>query len=213
MSEASTDPTVPDAPELARALASELRTPLSALRASIESLVAEHDPGDPQARVLHGALREVHRLSTHVEDLVELADPRVPAPLSCTVDEILYSARFPIEASLRSRVFIAREGGPTALWTDGPLLSRALRRVLEAVLAAGAREVLAHARRSRDGSLDIHVIGDGLTKSAVRQMRLHLARHEIELLGGELRVDPDRPSTPTLDVRIPASALEQEVAA
>lgn len=126
------------APELGNALERGLGQPITALRASMEALardLATSDPRDPHARQLNRALSEVTRLGRNVGDLLDYAYPPQPCPLECTIDEILYSARFQLPHTLWQHLFIARDKGAATehLFVDGPVLARSIARLVESV--------------------------------------------------------------------------------
>lgn len=192
--------------ELATALSHGLNLPLSALRASMEALSSEL--GElPGQHVLTGALEEVERLGRNVRDLVDYAKVEVPAPLPCTVDEIVRSARNGLPRDVRSRVLLARTPSAYELVVDGPILGRALRRLIDNALEAGSDTVLVLARQ--DSRHTTFTVIDGAagafdpqwaeepfhsTKPNHMGLGLTLTRRDVVLLDGqlELRVGADR---------------------
>jgi len=180
-------------PELSRNLLDGLRTPLDALRASMESLCGEYGEADPRARVAHAALEEVLRLGRSVQEYAELSAPPVPDPLTCRPEEIAYSARFQLDSELRSRVVVAREQELPRLHVDGPLLARSLWRLLALTLERSTGEALLHVehceselRFTISGSLPHAERGGTLADADLRQ---ELARRDIEAVGGALLIE------------------------
>ena len=125
---------------LARALVQGLDTPLSALRATMESLGDELQHASPRPALrpqrLDGVLREVERLGKNVRELCDLAAPPVPRALPCTLEEIVRAARAALQPEQRERVLIARSEAEATIDVDGPLVSQCLRRLLENALEA-----------------------------------------------------------------------------
>ena len=193
---------LPDA-SLSRALTQGLDTPLAALRATMESLTQElqqRGSGNPlQPMRLDGVMREVDRLGRNVRELCDFAAPPVPRPLSCSLEEIVLSARAQLEPELRQRVVVARCEPGAALDVDGPLLSGCLRRLLENALEATEEVVLVVARRDEEGA-SFSVIDDApstlgpgwkpvpfhTTKPNHMGLGLALTQRDIALLGGRL---------------------------
>lgn len=129
-------------PAVRQALDHGLALPVAALRAAMETLWHEF-PRD--ARIppgVHGALQEVELLGRNVAALLELAAPPEPRPLRCSLEEVLRSAWRPLPHAWTNRLIVARPNDAGSFEVDGPLLSRALSRLLENAFEAGAEEVL-----------------------------------------------------------------------
>jgi len=193
MQSAPTSSTQAVEPELSRNLLGGLRTPLNALRASMESLCDEYGEGDPRARVAHAALEEVLRLGRSVQEYAELSARPMPNPLNCQPEEIAYSARFRLDNDLRTRVVVAREQGLPSLHVDGPLLTRSLWRLLALTLERSSGEVLLHVEH-REGALCFTISGslphtELGGPAAGADLRHQLARRDIEAAGGALLIE------------------------
>jgi signal transduction histidine kinase len=192
------------APEgaLALALTKGLDTPLSALRATMESL------GDELAaanlRVLRpqridGVLAEVERLGKNVRELCDFAAPPVPRAEACSLDEIVVAARAGLRPEQRGRVVAARCQPNATLEVDGPLLSGSLRRLLENALEATEELVLVVARQD-GGEASFTVVDDApsalgpawrvapfqSTKPNHLGLGLALTQRDVALLNGRL---------------------------
>lgn len=141
------------APELSQAVASGISVPLSALRASMESLAHALDVDDPRASVLTGALDEVVRMGRNVQALLDLTHPPCLRPLDCTRDEIALGAVQSLGKERAARVLLAVENGDARLFVDGPLLSRSLSHLIETGLSETSHPVLVSARATADGHL------------------------------------------------------------
>ena len=186
---------------LARALDQGLNTPLAALRATMESLGGEVLQGGHRVKPLRidGVLREVDRLGKNVRELCELAAPPVPLPSSCSLQEIVSSARSGLSLEQRARVIAARTEPGAAIVVDGPLLTTCLRRLLENALEATDGPVLVVARREK-GQASLSVIDDApsafgpgwqpvpfhSTKPNHIGLGLTLTRRDVALLDGRL---------------------------
>jgi len=180
-----------------------LAHPLSALRASIESLVAALDREAPGGKRLDGALEEVTRLARDVETLVELAAPRPLAPARCSIDEVALGALRGLPPRVREHVRYARTGQDTSLQADAPLLSRCLTYLLQAACpsASGGPLLRGHHEGARtifsivsaDGRLDL--LPDCIDPSqgreeVARAIRVVAAERDLVRMGARLSVHP-----------------------
>jgi len=204
-----------------RALSQGLDTPLTALRAAMETLGHELRSGeDVGALRIEGVLEEVELLGKNVRELCELASSPVPRPLNCTLDEIVNSARAPLTPEQRRRVLAARREPAEALRVDGPLLAQALRRIIENALEATDDFVLLHAHV--DGGHARFSVLDGsqselgpdwrptpfrTTKPNRLGLGLTLTQRDVSLLDGTLEF-PSMPNGRTC-VRISIPLMEQ----
>lgn len=187
----------------ARALSQGLDTPLSALRATMESLGYELQASSARAPMrpqrLDGVLREVERLGKNVRELCDFAAPPVPQALPCSLDEIVSSARAQLRPEQRGRVVAARCESNASIEVDGPLLAGCLRRLLENALEATDELVLVIARCDRDESSFTVVddapsaLGPGwqpvpfqTTKPNHLGLGLALTQRDVALLAGRL---------------------------
>ncbi len=186
-------------PDLGLTMTQMLRNPLSALRASMETLAGEFRADDPRSQKLSGALEQVLAMSHDVEALLQFTAPRPLAPLTCSVDEILQSALRRQGFEHRARVRIACSTSPETLCVDGPLLADCLARMLEYVLACSSDTVLLSARRDGD-TARFGVITSGndvsntplqereipLRRCAALELGLALARRDAARMGATL---------------------------
>ena len=188
-----------DEHDLGRALAEGLNLPLSALRASMESLTEELARGGVGPLLIDGVLREVDRLGRNVQELLDYASPPVVRPLRCTLEEIVTNARRQLPAASRSRVIAAHERAGATIVIDGPLLSTCLRRLLENALEESSELVLVVVRQEK-GRTSFTVLEDGqesldadvarATLRTTRSNRLALgiaiAERDVAAMNGEL---------------------------
>ncbi len=180
------------ADELGPALARGLGLPLTALRASIESLREALSADSPGHHVASNVLQEVDRLNRNLRDLLDYASSPRPTPSRCTASEIALSARGALPESARARVTLARERTDATLRVDGPLLTRNVQRLLERALDEGSEEILLVVRQER-GSTVFSVIGSSSPRARSSRPRstglaLSVARRDVETLQGTLEI-------------------------
>ena len=187
---------------LEEALSRGLELPLSALRASLESLGRSLPEKGPQDEMLHAILGEVQRLGRNVRELMEYASAPEPMPMRCTAIEIARSALNGLAKEDVTRVAIARVESEGSLRTDAPLLSKAVRRMLENALAAGSEDVLLVLRSGRTETTFSIVNADPTSGSDTRRdaivtpfeskkrarlgLGLALTERDVALIGGRV---------------------------
>jgi K+-sensing histidine kinase KdpD len=176
--------------ELSDAIASGICVPLSALRASMESLARGLDARDPRATLLASALDEVVRMGRNVQALLDIALPPPLRPLDCTLEEIAHAALQSIGPDQRARVLLAVESGRARLFVDGPCLSTTLSHLIESGLCETSHPVLVSARSSGGGCMfSIVSVARTASQTTTRsspRLGLELARRQIQRLGGDL---------------------------
>lgn len=176
-----------------------LRHPLSALRASMETLASEFRADDPRSLKLSGALEQVLAMSRDVDALLHYTAPRPLAPLTCSVDEILEAALRRQGFESRARVRIARPTAAPTLRVDGPLLADCLARLLEHALATSGESVLLAATREGD-STRFSIVADSEStqmsdatpprqRRAALELGVALARRDAARMAARLDVE------------------------
>ena len=201
--------------ELGVALEHGLGLPLSALRASMESLQHSMPEGTQSKRSINGALQKVQLISRNIHDLMDLAMPPSPMPLRCSVQSIADSARGSLPAEQRGRVLLANMAGDTSVHMDAPLVTRCLRRLIDNAFEAGTEFVLL-TLRSQAGRTSFTVVdaapgnfdSDWALTAFHSDKRHHmglglsLVARDMELLGGTLHIErcPTGESTVTLEL-------------
>jgi signal transduction histidine kinase len=142
----------------------ELRTPIAALQASVETLLREQ-PERPESDRLQAAVaRESERLGRLVDDLLGLA--RLEAHPSRTPVDLAAIARPLIEAAHGrapdAAITLSAENDTTTAYGDPDALERVLRNLLDNALAAiqptGRVDVQL---RRRNGYAEAHIADDG----------------------------------------------------
>lgn len=166
---------------------SGLRLPLAALRASLESLSHRFDERDPRAPQAAAALAQVTRLQHNVQTILDAQHPTQLRLLSCTLHEIVSSAVNALVPEHRSRVLAAVERGDERVLVDGPLVSRALTRILEIGLDQGSDSALLRVH-ARDGRATFSVLLERLEASSgsIEALALHVAQRDVERMGGQV---------------------------
>jgi two-component system, OmpR family, sensor kinase len=201
----------------------ELRTPVSALQAGLETLLREQ-PERPERDRLEAALtRDTARLGRLVDDLLGLARLEArPRREPVRLDAIVRGA---VEAAARASAaahVTADVAGETTVLADADALGRVLRNLLEnAVAAAPSGEVVVSVRR-HNGHVDTRVVDDGPGVPPAERERiferfvrldarvpgsglgLAIARRIARQHGGELTCDPVA-SGGSFTLRLPAS--------
>ncbi len=212
----------PSGGAFSRALTQGLNLPITALRASVESLSQELSQVGVGALRIVGVLREVERLAENVRELVDFATPPVLRPLRCTLEEILSGARAALPAARRGRVLLARMGRGAALHLDGPLLSTCLRRLTENALEAGSEHVLL-VGRAGPGCAVFSVIDDApggfdpdsaladfhTTKPNHLGLGIALTRRDVALMNGRLEFLSTPGGETCARITVPAAAVEE----
>lgn len=182
--------------DLSNAVTIGIRTPLAALRASMESLAHGLEDADPRAGTLQGALDEVIRLGRNVQALLDYTLPAPLHPLACTIDEIAHAALDALPREQRPRVLLAIESGSGRVQLDGPLLARALAHLIEGALEASAEPVLLCVRHQH-GSARFTILHDtrggmhadratGAAHTTNLGLGLSIARRDVERMGGAI---------------------------
>jgi K+-sensing histidine kinase KdpD len=172
-----------------------IRTPLSALRASLESLAVGFAAGDPRALLLRGATSELQRLGHNVQALLDWSLPPNIRPLACTLEEIAHAALDGLSADCKTCVLLAVENGDARLTVDGALLARCLSHLIELGLEDRAQTILLSAREEGSNitfavvrparALPANVAAAG-TRETSLGLGLSLARRDIERMGANL---------------------------
>ncbi|MBI5362986.1 MAG: hypothetical protein HZA53_07385 [Planctomycetes bacterium] len=130
------------------ALVGGLRTPLAALRASMEALAHRFEERDPRIPHVAASLAQVVILQHNLQSILDATHPTALRPLSCTLHEIVSSAVSALVPDHRSRVLVAVEDGDARIVVDGPLVSRSLMRILECGLDSCSDAALLRVRTS-----------------------------------------------------------------
>jgi hypothetical protein len=202
-------------PALSSALRRGLGRPITALRASMESLVLEFEPRDPRGAALDDALGEIARLGRNVRDLIDYAYPPEPHKMRCGVDEILYSARFQLPRDIWKKLWIARDligGEPMSeLSVDGPVLSRSLARLIQAGAGNLAGGVLLHASW-HDGEIHFGITFRGIGQLEDDPMGLchAIAQRDLGVLGCLVEERTTPLGDTLIRVRVPAATSQDE---
>lgn len=205
-------------PTLGHALSRGIHRPIESLRSSMQSMALDLDQSDPRSVALGEAMGEVARLGRNVRDLIDYAYPPEPHALSCGVDEILYSTRFQVSRSLWSRIWIARDlpsGAPMPhLVVDGPVLAHSLARLIQAARPQLSQGLLLRAT-SHAGEVHFTITFRGTDALEGDPMGLchAIAERDLGVIGCCIEERTSALGDTTIQVRVPATAIEVERAA
>ncbi len=176
---------------LEAAVSRGIRTPLSALRASLEKLSEDHQVADAELPIIDNALALVLGLGRSITELIDFALPPVHRPLPCSVEEIARTAVAALTTDQRRMITVAIEAGGTRFQVDGPIFSRALAGLLEAATHCGG-EVLLRASFT-EGAVCFHLFCSSEDSGSLcflprnsESLRLALAERELDRAGATL---------------------------
>ncbi len=152
LSAASSRTEQPD-PILGQAVRRGLSRPVDHLKRSMRELTRSFDTSDPRSADLDAVLQLVERLGRNVRDLFDYAHPPEPRELECTIDEVLYTARYLVPHHMWKHLLVARERDLPAMHVDGPVLSRSIARLVEAAAPLARKGVLLNVFREDDATV------------------------------------------------------------
>jgi len=197
---------------LERFVEHEIRTPLAALRARLESL-ARGLAGDESVKpAVSRVLAELARIQDNVDTVCELAVPHTPDPLRCSLEEIARSSLQQLPCESRRRVRLAKDSAPRALVVDGHHLSHALAHLLRGALREGPDEILLHTLEDEEFAYFVISCEVAPRTTSARQtadIRLSLAKREIERMGGLIDDQRSSQRIRSVSVRFPLQVLER----
>jgi K+-sensing histidine kinase KdpD len=205
---------------LGNAIAHGIRTPLAALRASIEALVPQLKAEGNACAVLNRALMEIVQVDHCAEALMEFAHPTPLRPMACTPRELAQGALASLQPGLRRRIWLALESDSEPITIDGPVAMRALAALLESAARRPAAEVLLHSHQEHSATVfaivddlaqcDLgHLEGLWSPTRTAEDVELALASRDIRRLGGELAVHETSPTHCCVMVRLPNEPVVQ----
>lgn len=184
-----------------QALVQGLDLPLTAMRASLETLRG-HLERDAQVRDhFDRLLGEVDRMGRNVRDLVDYMATSEPLPLRGTLTEVVGEAVKGLTDEQRGRIITATDNRAGTIRVDVPLITRALRRLVENSLESGSSFVLVLA--SNDGTTArFSVVDDGRgeldanwARSAFRSTKrnrlglgLTITERDVNLMAGSFQL-------------------------
>ena len=208
--------------DLSSAVGHAVRAPLSALRASMETLARSFEAGDRRHLAARGALDEIVRLGHELQTLLDYALPLPVKPISCSLREIVCSAVEGLGPRRRADVLTAIEDRRARLEVDGPLLSRSLSRLLEPAHEVSAAPALIHARLERSDAVFTVVLEPAAPRSsacadlrgttAASVLGLLLARRDVERMGGAFSYRRGAADCLVSEIRLPAGCARRGAA-
>lgn len=128
----------------------QLRTPLTALRLQLETAAVGLDGDDPRGEAIAGALAEVDRLSTTIDELVELTGLD-------GVEELVDLAELVAERGAAWRRHAAERGRRVVVSVDGPVHAR----VRPAAVAQALDVLVDNALRHGEGDVTLVLCAAG----------------------------------------------------
>jgi hypothetical protein len=197
-----------DRNDLPRFLGEGVRVPLSALRASLETLAHRFEERDPREQLVGSALALVVRLQHDLQTILDAETPPTLRPLPCTLQELAASAVRALSSAHRERAIVAVEGGRARFQIDGPLFSRALSRLLECALDRGSEPALLRARDDgREAAFTLLLRGPAPVPGSIDELALAVAARDVERMGGSFRHGAD-----AIEIRFALARAGEEAA-
>ncbi|MDF1799714.1 MAG: hypothetical protein P1V81_11095 [Planctomycetota bacterium] len=198
-------------PQLGKAMRQGLVRPVDDLRSSMRTLERRFESGDPRGQELGRALAQVEQLGRSVQELLDFAYlPKVQV-LDCTIDEILYSARFLIPRPLWSRLLVAREKNMASLRVDGPVLARSIARLVEGAAPHATEGVLLNVYGSR-GATVFTITFRGRADSFGDAMGLGhtIASRDLSVIGCPMTDSTSSAGDTSICIRVPVADTAAE---
>lgn len=159
--------------------------PLSALRATLDSLV-RHGGTPGNTTIAEAALAQIVELSRTVHDLSDFAAPPPLKPMRCSVAEIVTGALADLEPALRPQVLLVVEDRTRTLMVDGPVLSHCLAHLITDGLQQDA-ECMLHVRQQGEITQFVVVHTPPLAAEATHSpLRRAMAQRDLGRMGASL---------------------------
>lgn len=171
---------------IADALSSEVRMPLAALRAALESLARDGEPDERRARVLEAAALELGLLSHKVGSLMEAA---LGAPVGTNgfrIGELRTCFQRVLTTDAAESVTVACEDPWAAVSIDPARFAGALAGLVESLVREGVPVLV---RMKYDHGLAVRVLAEetarrgSIAHRSHEGMRIAFAERELEALG------------------------------
>ncbi len=124
-------------PEFGAAIAKGLHLPLTALRASAETLRRELRARDAGQVMVRAIIDEVELLGRNVEKLLEYTNAPTPRSASCSIEEITSSVRHELAPEHRKRFVVLHAHDLGTIEVDGPMLAHTIGLLVENAFEAG----------------------------------------------------------------------------
>ena len=140
-------------PVLGQAVRRGLSRPVDHLKRSMRELSRSFDDSDPRGAELSDLMKLVDHLGRNVRDLFDYAHPPEQRALECTIDEVLYTARYLVPHHMWKHLLVARERDLPAMHVDGPVLARSIARLVEAAAPLAKQGVLLNVFHEDDATV------------------------------------------------------------
>ena len=200
-------------PDLGQAVRRGLSRPVDDLERTVRALSDHFDADDPRADELSGLLDQIERLGRNVRALFDYAHQPEPRALCCTVDEVLYTARFHLPHELWGRLEVARERDLPTLDVDGPVLARSIARLIEAAAPLARTGVLLYAYRDGEAiHFTITFQGCSAFLGDPTGLGHAIAWRDLAVIGCEAEERTATPGDTTIHIRVPGAMVQGSAA-
>ena len=214
--------------EMARQVAHEIKNPLTPIQLNAEHLRRVHaDRGEPLSPVLQECvgtiLTQVKLLRQIASEFSSFASSPTAKPAEVDVAALLHEIVDPYRAGLDGRISVELRIPQTlpAVFVDRTLISRSLTNIVENALHAMPRQgTLSVMAQADNGRVHVSVSDTGVgmdeealarafepyfsTKASGTGLGLPIAKRNVELSGGTIRVQSVRDRGTTVEISLPA---------
>jgi K+-sensing histidine kinase KdpD len=198
---------------LGHAVQRGLRIPIDSLRTSMENLRSEFGGVSMSDLALGEVLAEVDRLGRNVQHLLDYAYQPEAHAIECTVNEIVYTARFQVPHDMWSALWIARDCDLPGMIVDGPVLSRSIARLIEAAAPLAQSGVLLNVKRTEKGvSFSITYQGASDHLGDPTGLCHAIASRDLAVIGCPLTETASRYGDTTITICVQSNMLSESAA-
>jgi signal transduction histidine kinase len=215
--------------EVARQVAHEIKNPLTPIQLNAEHLRRVHrDRGAPLGPILEECvdtiLTQVKLLRQIASEFSSFASSPTARPSAVAVDVLVHEAVDPYLAGLQDRIDVHVDvpSDLPPVYVDRTLIGRSLTNIVEnALYAMPGRGSLTILARGVDAAVRIRVTDTGMgmdaealarafepyfsTKATGTGLGLPIAKRNVELNGGEIRVESERDRGTTVELTLPVA--------
>jgi hypothetical protein len=179
----------------------------------MESLRCELGPTNFGDEAISAVLAEVNRLGRNVQELFDYAYQPEPCALECTVNEIVYTARFHVPHEMWSSLWIARDFDLPCLVVDGPVLSRSIARLIQAAAPYAQNGVLLNVKRTKKGvAFTITYRGASDHLGDPTGLCHAIAQRDLAVIGCPVNESVSALGDTTITIGIPSTTLKESAA-
>jgi hypothetical protein len=190
-----------------------LLVPIDELRSSMESLRSELGKGVTSDGAVGAVLAEVNRLGRNVQDLLDYTYQPQAKVIECSVNEVVYTARFHVPHDMWSSLYIARDRNLPDLRVDGPVLSRSIARLIEASAPLAQSGVLLNVKRTRSGaSFTITFQGASDHLGDPTGLCHAIASRDLKVIGCPMIETNTAAGDTTIEIKVQSKMLQENAA-